>query len=120
MPGYVKIPDPMRQRLDDLCMAFRELRAERGAGLRKVAAETGVSPVALGRFEHGRDPSLRVLLAVLAWMGLPMAWLDEDAGAPAWPLSALETAAQGVEAREDANCSSIYARGLSEPEGAER
>lgn len=116
MSENVQVPDAIRQRLDDLSMHFCAVRAERGASLRTVAAQTGASPVALGRFEAGRNPSLGLLVAVLAWLELPMAWLDADAGAPQDGHSATETTAQGAEAREDANSSSITAQDLSEPE----
>lgn len=116
MSKNVQVPDAIRQRLDDLSMHFCAVRAERGTSLRTVAAQTGASFVALGRFEAGRNPSLGLLCAVLAWLELPMAWLDAGGGAPQDGHSATETAVHGAEAREDANSSSITARGLSEPE----
>lgn len=116
MSENVQVPDAIRQRLDDLSMHFCAVRAERGASLRTVAAQTGASFVALGRFEAGRNPSLGLLCAVLAWLELPMAWLDSGAGAPQDGHSATETAVHGAEAREDANSSSITAQDLSEPE----
>jgi transcriptional regulator with XRE-family HTH domain len=56
----------------------RERRKALGLNLRDAAGQIGMSFNSLSRVERGYAPDALGLLAILAWLGFPVAWLDDD------------------------------------------
>lgn len=78
MTDRAALPADVQQRIHELAVAFANIRSCRGMSLREVTDQCGVSFVALSRFERGQTLSLAGLVAVLAWLHLPLSWLSGD------------------------------------------
>jgi transcriptional regulator with XRE-family HTH domain len=73
--------DPWKARLEALGALLREERRAAGLSQRDVAERTGVSDAYLSQVERGRhEPSLRVLTAVAATLGVSLEALLARAG----------------------------------------
>jgi transcriptional regulator with XRE-family HTH domain len=73
--------DPWKARLEALGALLREERRAAGLSQRDVAQRTGVSDAYLSQVERGRhEPSLRVLTAVAATLGVSLEALLARAG----------------------------------------
>jgi transcriptional regulator with XRE-family HTH domain len=73
--------DPWKARLEALGALLREERRAAGLSQRELAERTSVSNAYLSQVERGRhEPSLRVLTAVAATLGIPLQVLLARAG----------------------------------------
>lgn len=70
------LPEACRQALALLPDMMRARRARDGLSQRDLAKLLGVSNATPSRLESGCAPDLPILLAVLAWLGVPLSWFD--------------------------------------------
>lgn len=71
--------------LAELPRMIRAKRDRDGLSLRTAGQLIGVAGATVDNLEHGRVPDLATLLAVLAWLEVPLSWLDgREGGADAY------------------------------------
>lgn len=70
------LPEASRRALALLPDMMRAKRARDGLSQRALAELLGVSSATPSRLESGTQPDLPVLLAVLAWLDVPLSWFD--------------------------------------------
>lgn len=57
---------------------LRDRRKALGLNLRDAAEQIGISFNSLSRVERGLAPDSPALIAILAWLGFSVGWLDDD------------------------------------------
>lgn len=72
------LPPEARDQLGAIHRLAREHRSALRLNLRDAAEQIGIAFNSLSRFERGYAPDAPGLLAILRWLGLPLAWLDDD------------------------------------------
>ncbi len=72
------LPVEARDQLGAIHRLTRERRKALDLNLRDAAEQIGIAFNSLSRFERGHAPDAPGLLAILRWLGLPIAWLDDD------------------------------------------
>lgn len=70
------LPEASRRALARLPDMMRAKRARDGLSQRGLAELLGISNATPSRLESGCTPDLPILLAVLAWLGVPLSWFD--------------------------------------------
>lgn len=70
------LPEPARRALSQLPDMMRAQRARDGLSQRDLARILGTSNATPSRLEAGCTPDLPILLAVLAWLDVPLSWFD--------------------------------------------
>lgn len=79
------LPDAAAVALAELPKMIRARRERDGLSLRSAGQRIGVAGATIDNLEHGRVPDLGTLLAVLAWLEMPLSWFDgRDGGADAY------------------------------------
>lgn len=74
------LPDATAAALAQLPRMIRAKRDRDGLSLRTTGQRIGVAGATVDNLEHGRVPDLVTLLAVLAWLDMPLSWLDGRGG----------------------------------------
>lgn len=72
------LPDGKFDQLGAIHRFVRDRRHALGLNLRDAADQIGISFNSLSRVERGYPPDSPALIAILAWLGLPVQWLDGD------------------------------------------
>lgn len=72
------LPDGKFDQLGAIHRFVRDRRKALGLNLRDAAEQIGVSFNSLSRVERGYPPDSPSLIAILAWLGLSVRWLDGD------------------------------------------
>lgn len=70
------LPEASRRALAQLPDMIRAKRARDALSQRDLARLLGTSNATPSRLENGCPPDLPILLAVLAWLDVPLAWFD--------------------------------------------
>lgn len=73
------LPDGKFDQLGAIHRFVRDRRQTLGLNLRDAAEQIGISFNSLSRVERGYPPDSPSLIAILAWLGLPVTWLDAAA-----------------------------------------
>lgn len=74
------LPEASRRALAQLPDMMRAKRARDGLSQRGLAELLGTSNATPSRLESGCVPDLPILLAVLAWLDVPLSWFDGKSG----------------------------------------